>query len=291
MIKSSILSSWLSSSVTESVDKRYRHQLLKEKTEYRSAMVVELKALVQIAHQDAICHLRRVAGISLDPLRPKVIDPTIGYPRQLDAITLKGYFGEIFAGMIAENCSPFGEDAWEIPAFLFRFHNVAFDQLERWHQAKTDPGIIPGRTGDDCLAFKRDEQGRIIRSLVCEAKCTKDHRSKLIEEAHEKVSEANSNPVNLRLVIEILMDRNDPISLQWVEGLRRLWLDESNTDCERYDLVSYVCGQHPIRNPSGWIAADKPHAAYTAGRRLEAVEVHLDKVDDLIDEVYGRKVY
>ncbi len=288
MLKSSKLSSWLSSSVTESADKRYRHQLLKEKTERRSAMVSELKALVQIAHQDAICHLRKVAGISLDPLKPNIIDPTIGYPSQLDAITLKGYFGEIFAGLIAENFSPFGKDDWEVPAFLFRFHNVAFQELERWRQTKEEPGRIPGRTGDDCLAFRRDCQGRIICSLVCEAKCTKGHDTSLIAGAHEKVSETNPKPVDLVWLIDILRSYEDSISSKWVEALRHL-LIPGDTDCERYDLVSYVCGQHPIQNPSGWIPTDKPHSAYTAGRRLEAVEVHLEKVDDLIDEVYGRK--
>ena len=291
MIKSTKLSCCLTSSVTESKDKRYRHQLLKEQSTKRSVMVEELKTIVQIAHQDAICHLRKLADIPpLDPLPPNINDPTRGYPYQLDALTLKGYFGEIFAGIIAENFSPFGENSWEIPAFLFRFHNFAFDQLERWHQIDQDPGIIPGRTGDDCLAFRRNSRGQITHSLVCEAKCTKDHDSHLIKDAHEKVSETNPIPINLKQLIEILKDSNDPISRQWVKPLQELWLLKSNPGHERYDLVSYVCGQQPIRNPRGWISTDKPHPAYSAGRCLEAVEVHLDDVENLICEVYGKKV-
>ncbi len=126
-------------------------------------------------------------------------------------------------------------------------------------------------------------------SLVCEAKCTKDHDSGKIANAHEKVSETNAKPVDLTRLIDILQSYQDSVSSKWVAALRQLWMRE-DTNYERYDLVSYVCGQHPIRNPSGWIPTDKPHPAYTAGRRLEAVEVHLDNVDDLIDEVYGRKI-
>lgn len=284
------LEDWLSNSVTESKDKRYRHRLLKENPEQRLRIIPALKSYVQKAHDDMRRRIYKAAGISLDPLgSPPAYDLAEGYPECLHIQTLKGYFGEIFAGLVAENFSPFGYN-WKVPAYLFRFHKVSFEKLEIWRQTGEKPGIIPGRSGDDCLAFQRDEKGRIVRSLVCEAKCTPDHESKMISDAHEKVSEPNLKPVNLMELIEILLEYDDPESTQWVDSLRQLWLDKSITDYERCDLVSYVCGHSPVKGDGKtWIPADKPHEKYTGGRRLEAVEAHLCDVEGLVREVYGKK--
>lgn len=59
-----------------------------------------------------------------------------------------------------------------------------------------------------------------------------------------------------------------------------------DTQYERYDLVSYICGRHPKRD-GVWLPTEKPHASYKAKRRLEAVEVHLYDVENLVREVYS----
>ncbi|KFD42574.1 hypothetical protein HY02_00325 [Peptococcaceae bacterium SCADC1_2_3] len=290
MAKSNKFSQWLSNSINESKDKKYRHRLLKENLDQRSKALEILKSYFQKAHEDVRRHLYKVAGLSLDPLdSPPAYDPAKGYPECLHIRTLKGYFGEVFAGLVAENFSPF-EYNWKVPVFLFRFHKLAFEQLEMWRQTGEKPGIIPGSSGDDCLAFQRDEKGRVVRSLVCEAKCTPDHQSKMISDAHEKVSDHNPIPVNRMQLIEILLEYDDPESSQWVESLRQLWLDKSITDYERCDLVSYVCGHSPVKGGrKTWIPADKPYEKYTGGRRLEAIEAHLCDVEGLVREVYGKK--
>lgn len=291
MTQSDKFSCWLLAQRSESADKQYRHCLLKEDLGHRSEILEDLTAYVQSAHEDARCRLRKLAGISLAPSGCAAPDdPAQGYPERLHIRTLKGYFGEVLAGLFVEHFSPFGLDNWQVPAFLFRFHSLAFDQLELWRQTDKEPGIIPGRTGHDCLAFQRDGDGRILRSLICEAKCTKDHSSNLISEAHETVSEANLKPIEILRLIEILQDCVNHDSDQWVESLRNLYFQDAESEYERCDLVSYVCGRSPVRDSrTAWVPTETPHTKYTASRRLEVVEAHLHDVEILICQVYAKK--
>ncbi len=276
----------LLNNVKESGDKRYRHRLVQEHASKRDEFIEELTCYVQRAHEDARQCLRKLAGDSLDPLgaSPKA-DPAIGYPERLNMKTLKGYLGEVFAGLIAEHFSPFDEENWKVPAFLFRFHDAAFHQLETLRQVGGQATPIPGRLGDDCLAFRLDNDGHIVRSLYCEAKCTADHHTNMIDDAHKKVSEAVI--VDYKQLIEVLQDSADPDALQWIDALRELWLGTPISGYERYDLVIYVC-RPPSHSPTR-ISRDRPHPTYTAHRRLEAVEVHLSDVDYIIRAVYGKE--
>lgn len=273
--------------VSWSADRRYRHQLIKEKTEKHRKLLRILSEICQEAHADFIRHFRKLAGISLDPLGQIPNDPCAGYPERLHHRTLMGYFGEVFAGIAAEHFSPLGEDGWEVPIHLFRFHSHAFHQLEKINQSGKEGGIIPGRDGDDCLAFKRDTDGKITRSLVCEAKCTANHDSGMINSAHQNLSSRPAKPVDLLQLVAALRDYSDEGSEQWVESLLQLYLNPPAKDYETCDMVSYVCGRPPVRNPS-WIPADSPHPSYTGRRRLEAVEIQLSDVNRLVDEVYKK---
>jgi hypothetical protein len=145
------ISNWLSNSVRESEDKRYTHRLLKEDKNQRNVILDELISIVQKAHEDARFRLRKIAGNPLDPFGDfSESDPSDGYPERLKIITLQGYFGEIFSGIIAENFSHFGQDDWAVPAFLFRFHLVEFQHLEILNQTEEIAKKRSGRTGDDC---------------------------------------------------------------------------------------------------------------------------------------------
>lgn len=284
------LSHWLPNTVTESKDKSFRHRFIKEDLTHRNEALKELRVIVQDAHEDARNHLRTLAGISLDPLAPGAVastrDPAEGYPERLHPITLKGYLGEIFAAVLAEHFLPFDFDNWKVPAFLFRFHLVEFQQLESMRQTGAAAKKRPGRTGDDCVAFQLDGSGRIIRSLYCEAKCTYEHDTDLISDAHVKVGE--SEIVDIPQLIEILREKNDSESLQWVDALRQFWLHEVSRGYERFDLVCYVCGKSPVRGGrETWMSVDKPHADYRGGRKLEAIEVHLNDIAGILHEVYG----
>ncbi len=285
MIVQSIFPLWLTSQVSNSMDKRYRHQLILEDCQLHDQGLAQLRAYVQRAHDDARDHLRALAGISLDPFgdSPNKFDPAEGYPELLDEVTLKGYLGEVLTALIVEYFAPFDEQGWTVPAFLFRFHRIAFDKLEEL-RAGQPATAIPGRTGNDCLAFQFDEQGFVLRVLVCEAKCTAQHDSTMLSHAHQQVSTVGIPSV--RELIDILLESNDSCKLAWADGLRQVWIEgASSNKYERYDLVSYVHGQRPIRRAT-WSPVDQPHPSYHGNRRLETVEVYLDNIDTLIHEVY-----
>lgn len=257
----------------------------------RGEAITALQQIVYDAHEDSRKRLRDLLGDSLDPLCPDSPYPVDQYPQCLHELTLKGYFGEIFAGVIAEHFSPHSEDGWKVPAYLFRNNLEAYRQLETLDQSSASIGIIPGRTGDDCLAFKRDDTGRITNSLVCEAKCTNQHDSSLLDDAHTKISEPYLKPLDLMQLIEILKSYNDDVSNQWVNALKKLHIEKNHTNYERCDLVSYVCGLEPRRPPSRKTWIDPPtnmNDFYTGGRKLETVEIHLYDVEGIISKVYDK---
>lgn len=295
------LNGWLQNTVTIQEEQNYTHRLLQENLEHRQTTMAELQQTIQRAHEDTKRHLRELAGYSLDPFDTPTVtsneasnddldisrrDPTQGYPERLELKTLKGFFGEIFAGIVAENFSHFNIDGWKVPVYPFRFHRSAFHQLERWRQTESEPGTTPGRTGDDMLAFYRDADGTITHSLVCEAKCSKDHNRGLIDSAHRQASGKEPRPVDILNLIDILRDYDDPESQQWKTALQVLYSRNIRTDYERFDLVSYICGTFPKRTTT-WMESDAPNPNYTAGRKLESVEIHLHGVDELIREVYN----
>ena len=278
---------WLSCTVHVAADGNYRHQRLSENADNRERAIAGLILLVREAHDDAVRHLAELAGNSLDPLGPPATQSFApGYPGSLTMKTLKGYFGEVFAAIVAENFAPFGITDWHVPAFLFRFHHLAFFELEAFRQDSNEPGTIPGNSGDDCLAFQRDQSGRITRSLVCEAKCTADHDAGLLSDAYEKLSKKSyAVPLSVYQVIDVLLDRDDEEAREWIRALRALAFKAPARDYERCNLVTYVCGRAPKKGET-WITPDKAHDLYTGRNRLEAVEVHVERPDDLIRRSY-----
>jgi hypothetical protein len=282
------ISTWLTIAERSSPDGRYQHCHGADSAVSRAATLPQLRAHVAAAHEDAKCRLRRLAAGSLDPLaNGRGLDPSAGYPERLNIQTLKGYFGEVLAGMAAENLRPFGQDGWVVPAHLFRFHYVVFQQLEMINQTGEPAAVRPGRTGDDCLAFLLDD-GRIVGAIFCEAKCTADHDAGLIRDAHEKSSLPNLIPVDLLQLIEVLEDSTNPAAQQWINALRRFHFEGAIAPYERFDQVTYVCGRRPAQSGrTTWIAADRPHANYTGGRKLHVAEIHLPDVDRLVADVYS----
>lgn len=205
-VPNAALLAWLEEELHRSGDERYWHRMLVERTESREAAVAVLKLIVQAAHEDARRYLREAFSDTLDPIEaPGLRDGAEGYPALLPRQTLYlyGYFGEVMAGIVAENFSPFGL-RWEVPAYLFRFHIIAFQELERIRGGQAPTAALPGRTGDDCLAFVRSD-GEIVAVLACEAKCTDGHAASMIAEAHEKVSRELRSPVDILQLIHVLL--------------------------------------------------------------------------------------
>ncbi len=281
------INKWITENRSHSGSSDYYHLTLNENKQGRSAIMDQLKQLYKDAHEDYRMYYRKLMKYSLDPLNPKdVKDPAFGYPELLQMTTLKGYFGEVFSAIVAENFSPFNEKRWRVPVFYFRNHHQAFDVLEKYKRTGEIKKATMGRTGDDCLAFVLNDDDKIIKVLFCEAKCTASHDKGLIDDAYNKISDNIKVPVETVRIISILEDYNSELSKKWVTALRNLYFDENN-DCERYDLISYVCGQHPVKAKS-WVSKTERSKLYTGGRKLKVVEAHLFDVEDLICEIYEK---
>jgi hypothetical protein len=283
------ITSWLNVAVQKATGGRYEHALAQENGNHNSVILPQLKQLILNAHEDARKRLRKLATGSLDPMgNTATKDPAQGYPEKLHIQTLKGYFGEVMAGVVAENFDPFGMKDWIVAAYLFRFHLVEFQQLSLIDQTGEAAKMRPGRTGDDCLAFRRDAKGNIVMTLFCEAKCTADHDAGLINDAHEKSSLTNLIPVDILQIIEVLEDSTDSGAPQWIEALRKLYLKGAGSPYERVDQVTYICGRKPAaKGQTSWIPTGKPHSKYTGSRRLHVAEIHLNQVEDLVKKAYG----
>ena len=279
------LDPWIDCDLHTTVERRYSHSILLERPEYRDEKLPLLRDFAFRAHDDARKKLRKLAGISLDPFGGgSAMDPARGYPGILNERTLQGYFGELMAGIFVETFSPDGASGWTVPAFMFTSHGLAFDKLELWHQDPEQlPGLIPGQHGNDCLGFFLDTNGRIIKCVVCESKCTFDHRADLIADAH-KTFKGEARPASLWQLIEILDLREDNESHLWVERLRELW-HALPAGYERHDLVMYVCGRSPVRDGC-WMTRNTPHPDYGQQRQLHAVEVRLADLHGLIAYIY-----
>jgi len=238
------LQAWLRAS--ETANENYQHALLKEDAARRADGLTSLATLTAEAHSDARQRLERLIDISLDPVgeRPPGWLP---YPDALHTSVLQGYLGEMLAGLIAENYRPHGR-TWRVPAFLFRGHQAAYQDLERRRQLGGPARPIPGRTGDDALAFEVDDDGAVVAWLWGEAKCTHDHDSGLISSGHEQLSTAIRIPVDLMQLIDILRDSENTDSERWIASLRELLF--SADPPPRYDMFVYVYGRPPQRKAS-----------------------------------------
>jgi hypothetical protein len=272
----------------------YRHTRLSEASAGWDAVSAQVADYFKHAHQDAMERFRRLAGMSLHPAgTPTPLPPPYEkYPFGLPNTTLQGYFGEIIAGLLAETSGAAGFNDWEVPAHLFHTHIVAFQQLEQQGQTGVPATTIFGRTGDDCLAFRRDGDRRIISVLFCESKCTTGHDACLIKDAHTKA--AKSGIVDILQLVEVLEWRGCPCAAEWANALRvfhsQLHAPPPAPPVHRCDAVYYVHGQAPCRSQT-WMSPLAPHCDYVAVRSLHSVEVYLEDVLVRIRFIYQAEVW
>lgn len=292
-INTSLVGTWLNETHSSNPTPTYRHTRLSENVNAWANVSAHVEDYFKQAHRDAVERLRRVTGTSLHPAgTPSPLPPPYHqYPFGLPDVTLQGYFGEILAGLLAESIGAAGHNDWEVPAHLFHVHMVAFQQLEQQGQTGVPVTTIFGRTGDDCLAFRRDGNGRIISVLFCESKCTRDHDSQLVADAHGKAS--NSAIVDIMQLVEALEHRNCPVAKEWANALRVLHSGlyaSPPSPASRCDAIYYVHGRVPLRSQT-WISPKTPHRRYTAGRSLHTIEVHLNDVLVRVHSIYQSGVW
>jgi len=286
-----LLDLWISVEETiNEASKSYTHLLIHQNENIPPEVWDEIFEYIDHAHAGARESLRAPLENTLHPLHHNTeVDPAFGYPHRFDDSALKGFFGEIIAGIIAEYYVSDDEHNWEVPVYLFRTHVVAFQQLELMRQTDDWERQILGRTGDDGLAFDRDEDGHIVAWLACEAKCTGDHSSALVNDNHVKLSQAVTRPIDLLRTIDALNDyADDDYKRDWITALLNYyWENTPHYPVDRFDFSMYVYGRPPKRNPS-WVSRNSHHKFYSGQRNLTCAEFHVDGVEEIIHTLYER---
>ena len=290
-----LLEAWLVNQRVASVHPRYRLRVWRENRADFAAIRAELIAYVEEALEDACRRIRRGFEDDLSPFNNPTVDPAANYPALLNRITLQGYLGETLPVLAVEHWGAHGHTDWIVPAFLFRMHDQEFQHLEAINERLLageayDPERMaerrPGRTGDDGLAFRIDGAGRITDVLTLEAKCLAQHNNAKIKEAHQKLSKGTIKPSGVRELINLLEEYDTPEAQAWQEALLKLWLDGYRV-AMRHDGVGYACGRVPAQaGRVAWMPVDAPHPAYTAPRRLEAMEFQFQDLTTVVDTLY-----
>ncbi len=273
----------------------YRLRVWRENQAALGPLRAELFAYLDEAFDDARRRLRHGFEDTLSPFNDPATDPAAHYPGLLHRITLQGYFGETLAGLAVEHWGAHGHADWIVPAFLFRFHEQEFQHLEliserlragEEHVADAEAEQRPGRTGDDAIAFRMNDQNLITDVLTLEAKCLSHNSNAKIAEAHAKLSNAGPLPSGILELINLLSEYDTAEANVWGEALLRLRHDGYRRTA-RYDGVAYACGQIPRRGGRiAWMPPNAPHAAYTVVRNLEGMEFQFENLPALIAALY-----
>lgn len=288
-----LLDAWLVTQEITNTHTRYRLRLWRENPAEFQPVLPELRAYFDEAMDDARGRLRRGFEDALAPFHDPALDPAANFPRALNRTTLQGYTGETLAVLALEHWGAFGHNDWAAPAFLFRFHYVEFQHLGEINERRREGGahepdvvaeLRPGRTGDDALAFRRNDAGMITDVVTVEAKCLVRHDSGKLKEAHEKLVAGGALPTGVRELIELLEDYDTAEARSWQESLVKLALGGYRT-IQRHDGVTYAIGDRPRRR-AAWLPVDAPHPNYTLNRQLEAMEFQFENLLPLVGALY-----
>lgn len=289
------LNAWLPQQAVSGSHPSYSLRLWRENPTAFKAVEGELKLYIEEAFADARQRLRRGFEDDLSPFNVAPLDPTVNYPAALHRNTLQGYFGETLGVLAVEHWGAHGRTDWQVPAFLFRFHDTEFQHLERINQKLRDGGnhapdasteMRPGRTGDDGLAFVKDSNGTITHVLTIEAKCIAVNNTGIVASAHAKLASAALLPDSTRELIEVLADYDTPLAQEWRTALLK-FRSGGYRNATRFDSISYVCGNHPKTPPrTTWLDPAKPHPNYAISRHLEGMEFQVHNLKNLIDQLY-----
>ena len=291
------LTQWLSVQNIGDLDGRCSHTWCRQNaTEGWRVMLPKLVEFYEFAHSHAREIFRDGVGLSLDPVDAGIVD----YPRSMPLDSKMGFFGEGFCGLLAKVLELIGRRTWDIPMFLFPLHQAAEEHLFRLIYGDPVPQSIPGRTGNDFLAFCLNNSGRIEAILVGEAKCHQTFNLTESRNALQKLRAEGDVPVSLPQLKRLLEDSNDAgrfdSTIEQIETLLLRAHDEPTEVIPRVDLFVYIYGAPGVVNYiepriTCPLEADMPDS----NRYLHIAEIHVPNVRALVsslyDNLYVREVH
>lgn len=301
------LAAWLNNYPSEV--ENFGHLLLEEQDETDPAIADDLIGYFESAHLDARQCFHKLARISLHPdADDEGCDAQ--YPGSLPLTALKGLFGEVMCGMMAENFEFIGKHEYLIPVFLFRNHEDAGQYIYTLSRDHTRTREVLGRKGDDFIGIVVNQEGKVTRFISGEAKWRRtwtpsavntvmlgdkivdpDDKTKRIHNGKGVWYEVNRGlPVPLGLEqLHTILDECEPDKFASViASLDRILARRNSDPVERTDLILLAGGPAATREPSqpliGWESIPEE---YEAGRDLQIVELLFSNGNDLIDAIYS----
>ncbi|NUN07126.1 MAG: hypothetical protein HUU57_15370 [Bdellovibrio sp.] len=243
-------------------------------------LIKQLSPYINKAHQDAKAHFYEEFSIDLDPLSET------RYPNALPIKQHKGYFGEVFCGILIKHFSTICANDWSIPAFLFRYHDAAGEYLYRLKKGEKIGKNVPGRTGSDFIAIAIDDPSQeVVSVLGGEAKCHKKWNSTIANEALEKMSTEGSAPVSLQRIGKLLLELHGDEYTHVAQKLRDASLAIGEAPIPRTDLFLFFF-ESPVTYPPSQIDVKSKPKSHTADRPLQVFEINLKGAEQLIEELY-----
>jgi hypothetical protein len=153
--------------------KGYGHILLEQKKAKDKELLDKLKAYFESAHLDARIVFHDFMGIDLHPDSASA-PSEVSYPSSLHLTTQKGLFGEVLSGLVVESYKLIGNNNWQVPVFIFRFHEDAKKYLFTLARDAEQERQTIGRLGTDFIGISVDNEGSIERLISGEAKWRKE---------------------------------------------------------------------------------------------------------------------
>jgi hypothetical protein len=243
-------------------------------------------AYLERAHLDARDYFHGALGQGLDP---RGGDYAITYPSSLPLGTKKGYFGEVFCGMLAEVGQVDGGEEWTVPIFLFRLHHAAEEYLMRLITGEQVAEEMPGRTGSDCLALALTADASVQAILSAESKCYETFNVTKAKEAIADVGAQAGIPVSLPQLKRLLAEIHPEHYQATILALEKIITAAHQPAVPRRDLVVFIFEDPNVRDytaPRITLADVQREYRCRCDRRLQVVEVHLPGAGDLIPRLY-----
>lgn len=283
----------------------YGHLLLEQSVPSLSDTdISELRPYFESAHRDARDVFHAAARISLHPEDGgKGAHAT--YPNCLPPKTVRGLFGEVMCGIVAETYNLVGAKTWRVPIFLFREHapvaRYIFDLVR-------DPARIKevhGRFGNDFIGLELAADGVVLAFIAGEAKWRTNLTPSTIDEIMKGDGKGKGaarvwldngvwNDINTALLIpQGIQQICDILKIKDRDGYARTIhsLDQALlTDIgpPRTDMV-LIAGNRSTSRATGtcFLPTAAPPPDYKAARPLQIIEIVLLGGEDMIEHLYS----
>ena len=237
------------------------------------------------AHADARCIFHENLCATLDPRGGSSLPE---YPRSLPQKTRKGYFGEVFCGILADTGQVHSHLNWRVPICLFRLHTQAEEYLMRLITGEPAAQTIVGRTGSDNLALSLNQDGTLRAIMGAEAKCYETFNTTKAKKALSDLGAQATVPVSLGQLKRLLLEIDSNGFGATILDLEKIIKNARQSTVPRFDLLVLIFEDPAIKTyTSPRISVTEKNENYTGGRPLQIVEVHLPGAGMFIDALYA----